>query len=72
MLEESPEVETEEVVEQYKTNTEEQQTIIEEIQSTIVVPEDEIEIVRTESAQEDVDVIVEALKQKILNLLLHS
>lgn len=64
MLEESPEVETVEVVEQYKTNTEEQQTIIEEIQSTIVVPEDEIEIVRTESAQEDVDVIVEALKQK--------
>ena len=64
MLEETPEVESTEVVEQYKTNTEEQQKIIEEIQSTVVVPEDEIEIVRTESAQEDVDVINEALQQK--------
>ena len=53
-----------ETVEQYKTNTEEQQAIIEEIQSTVVIPDDEVQIIRTESAQEDIDIIVNALKEK--------
>lgn len=67
MVEESPVLENTTVdvaAAQYKTNTEEQQAIIEEIQSTVVIPEDEVEIIRTESAQEDVDIITQALQEK--------
>lgn len=67
MVEESPVLENTTIdaaATAYKTNTVEQQSIIEEIQSTIVIPEDEVEIVRTENAQEDIDVIVVALKEK--------
>jgi ribosomal 50S subunit-associated protein YjgA (DUF615 family) len=53
-----------EAVTEYKTNTLEQQSIIEEIQSSVVIPEDEVQIVRTESSQDDVDIIVQALKEK--------
>lgn len=67
MLQESPELEDSTVdvaATEYKTNTVEQQAIIEEIQSTIVVPEDEVEIIRNETSQDDVDVIALALKDK--------
>jgi len=66
MVEESAEVDTtlDETVSEYKTNTEEQQAIIEQIQSSVVIPDDEVEIIRTESAQEDVDVIKLALQEK--------
>ncbi|QXO11445.1 hypothetical protein pEaSNUABM19_00299 [Erwinia phage pEa_SNUABM_19] len=68
MVQESPEVDqstsVDDAVTAYKTNTDEQQAIIEEIQSTVVIPEDEVEVVRIESAQEDVDVINTALKEK--------
>lgn len=53
-----------EVASEYKTNTDEQQDIIEEIQSSVVIPEDEVQIVRAESSQEDIDTITEALKEK--------
>lgn len=67
MVQESATVEgitVDEAVNEYKTNTVEQQAIIEEIQSSVVIPEDEVQIVRTESAQDDVDIIVQALKEK--------
>jgi len=68
MIQDEPVVEpttsVDETIESYKTNTEEQQKDIEEIQSSVVIPEDEVEIVRTESAQEDVDAIAVALQEK--------
>lgn len=51
-------------ISEYKTNSDEQQRVIEEIQQSIVIPEDEIEIIRTESSQEDVDVIALALQER--------
>ncbi|SOK58571.1 hypothetical protein [Yersinia phage fHe-Yen9-04] len=68
MIQESAAVEQttslDETVNEYKTNTEEQQKVIEEIQNTVVIPDDEIQIVRTESSQEDVDIINAALKER--------
>lgn len=53
-----------ETIENYKTNTVEQQQDLEEIKNSVVIADDEVEIVRTESAQEDVDVINTALQEK--------
>lgn len=67
MVQESATVEgttVDDAVLEYKTNTIEQQAIIEEIQSSVIIPEDEVEIIRTENSQDDVDIIVQALQEK--------
>lgn len=69
MIQEIPEVESsttvDDAVSGYKTNTEEQQAIIDEIKSTVVIPEDEIEIVRIQSSPADIEAINIALNEKV-------
>ena len=67
MLAETPTVENvtvEEVVAEYKTNTEEQQVISTEIDDSVVIPEGEVEIVRKEASAEDIETINQALSEK--------
>lgn len=67
MIQESPVLENitvDEAANEYKMNTDEQQAVIDEINESVVIPDDEVAIVRVESSQEDISIIVSALKEK--------
>lgn len=65
---EVPEMVEPEVIETYKTNSEEQDKNLEEVQQefedTNVVAEDEVQIERKESSADDITIIKEALQKK--------
>lgn len=48
----------------YKQNTEEQQSIIDDIQESIVIPVDEVQIVRPDNDINDIKIIEESLRKK--------
>ena len=59
-------IEDDSVLNDYKTDTEEQIAVKEEIEEQVVIPEDEVKIVIPEVSQEDIDIIKAALQKKEL------